>query len=88
MEQIQVAPIAQKELKSVSEIEAIAAEMQAAIDTDNWNHTVDSIERNAKEGRKVAWSEVFLNDEQVRQFQEKGYRVYKSEGNFCHKIEW
>ena len=88
MEQIQVAPIAQKELKSVTQLDEMVAERQATIDSNNWNYTVDSIERNAKEGRKVAWSEVFLNDEQVRQFQEKGYRVYKSEGNFCHKIEW
>jgi len=77
-----------KELKSVTQLDEMVAERQATIDSNNWNRTIESIEMNAKEGRKVAWSDVFLNDEQVHLLQDKGYRVYRSEGNYCHKIEW
>jgi hypothetical protein len=79
----------QKPLVSANDLRVMIKELQDAIDIANWNATVESIERNAKSSLIIAWSNSFLNDNQVKKMTDLGYILTRSEGsNNCHKITW
>ena len=77
-----------KELLSLQELIEINKNAKERRKLKNWNSTVDSITRNLELNSNLAWSESELEDDQVQELIEKGFKVDFSSPNNCHKITW
>ena len=79
----------QKEvLLSLEEMKASLPNVTEKAKLNNWNITVMSIKRNFESGNNSAWTDRYLEQDQIEELEALGYTVIISEINNCHNIIW